>query len=59
MSNKTEDFLTDMTEESTEIVDCNKQMDKNMREESTENSNTQIYQEGFYCILPKSIKNKQ
>ena len=41
MSNKTKDFLTDMTEE------------------STENSNTQIYQEGFYCFLHKSIKNKQ
>ena len=59
MSNKTEDFPTDMREESTEIVDCNKQMDTSTREESTENSNTQIYQEGFYCILHNSIKNKQ
>ena len=58
MSNKTEDFPTDTREESTEIVDSNKQMDTNMREESTENCNTQIDQ-GFYCILHNSIKNKQ
>ena len=57
MSNKTEDFPTDMREDSTEIVNPNKQLETGMREDI--NCNTQIDKEGYYSILYNSIKIKQ
>ena len=49
MSNKTEHFPTDMREDSTEIVNPNKQLETGMRQDI--NSNTQIDKEGYYTIL--------
>ena len=57
MSNKTEHFPRDMREDSTEIVNPNKQQETDMREDI--NSNTQIDKEGYYSILYNSIKIKQ
>ena len=57
MSNKTEHFPTDMREDSTEIVNPNRQLETGMRQDI--NSNTQIDKEGYYSILYNSIKIKQ
>ena len=57
MSNKTEHFPKDIREDSTEIVNPNKQLETGMREDI--NSKTQIDKEGYYSILYISIKIKQ